>query len=208
MVNISKTSRSLLFCIMLALMIQPAHAMFSDKKSLAIPLIVLGAAGTIIGAYLYKKFILNKSDKPLPELPKEILANISRYICDDLITYIESTNFPLRHTLQSHTDTIHSVKFSPSGEEIVTSSSDKTVRWWCVKTGKQIHMLQHTANFVNEFGFTQDGVMFSYHTSDDYSDDAKVGIYNIKKEKLEIVLLKDLPEKDLTYPQPINKLCV
>ena len=187
MVNISKTSRSLLFCTMLALMGQPTHAMFSDNKNLVKTLTILGA-GIIIGTYLYKKFILNKPDKPLPELPKEILAKISTYICDDLITNIENTNFPLRHILQGHTDFVRTVKFSPSDEEIVTSSHDKTVRWWCVKTGKQIHMIQHT-NVVYVFNFTKDGIIFPYihHTSDKYKEVR----YDIKKRKLETILLKN-----------------
>jgi len=124
MVNISKTSRSLFFCIMLALISQPTHTMFSDNRSLVKLFIVLSGAVIIIGSYLHHKFISDKPDKPLPELPKEILAKISTYICDDLITHIENTNFPLRHTLQGHTYKIISANFSPNSKEIVTLSSE------------------------------------------------------------------------------------
>ncbi len=120
-------------------------------------------AGTIIGTYLYKKFIPNKPDKPLPKLPKEILAKISRYICHDLITYIENTSFPLRNTLQGHTGKICSANFSPNSKEIITLSSDSTVVIWSVKTEKQIHKPQdQELALVTRAKFSIDGKKFYF----------------------------------------------
>jgi len=165
MVNISKTSRSLFFCIMLALMNQPTHAMFPDKKSLAIP-----------------------PNQLLPKLPKEILARINNHLLKGFITYIENNQFPLKHTLQGHTDGLFSANFNPNGENIITASYDKTVRIWDVETGEQMNKLQHTHSVFNaKFGLN--GKKFYYSSDDDYRTlNRQTRIWDIKKKKIEKVL--------------------
>jgi len=187
MVNISKTSRSLLFYTMLALMSQPAHAMFSYNKDLVKTLTILSIVYAIIGTCLYNTFIRYKPDKPLnpinhyQKLPKEILAKISKYICDDLITYIENTNFPLRHTLQGHTGKVHSANFSPNSKEIIILSSYSTIVMWSVKTEKQIHKLQNQdLFFVARAKFSTDGKKFYFYS---FSNN-KTKIWDIEKEKI------------------------
>ncbi len=196
MINISKTSHSLLFCTILSSISQPAHAMFSDKKSLAIPLIVLGASCAIIGTYLYKKFIPNKL---LPVLPKEILVKISNHICYDLITHIENTNFPLRHKLQNYTYKIRRANFSPGGKEIISDSFGTIVRRCSVKTGKQIHELLHT-DFITKTKFSTDGKKFYFCSLDN-----KTRIWDIEKETIVKTLEGPMTRRDTTTQEYKNR---
>jgi RNA polymerase sigma factor (sigma-70 family) len=50
-----------------------------------------------------------------------------------------------RCRLQGHQDRIHTLLFSKDGKTLVTSSDDRSIRFWDVATGKQVRQLDHAA---------------------------------------------------------------
>ena len=48
---------------------------------------------------------------------------------------------PHIRTLTGHTSSVYSVAFSPNGNKIASSSSDRTVRLWDANTGQNIRTL-------------------------------------------------------------------
>jgi WD40 repeat protein len=52
---------------------------------------------------------------------------------------------------------VYSVAFSPDGNQIVSGSSDQSVKVWDAKTGKQLRELQGHTDDVNSVAFSPDG---------------------------------------------------
>ena len=50
-----------------------------------------------------------------------------------------------RHRLTGHQDRVHSMVFSKDSKTLISSSDDKSIRFWEVDTGKQIRQFDHTA---------------------------------------------------------------
>ncbi|ETO24774.1 G-protein beta WD-40 repeats containing protein [Reticulomyxa filosa] len=67
---------------------------------------------------------------------------------------------------QGHSDYVSSVKFSPDGSKIVSSSNDETVRVWDVETGNVIVILQGHLAFVNDARFSPRGDMIASCSGD------------------------------------------
>ena len=59
--------------------------------------------------------------------------------------------------LGGHSDFVHSVAFSPSGEWIASGSRDETVRIWNAGTGKEERKLEGHLNDVYSVAFSPDG---------------------------------------------------
>jgi DNA-binding beta-propeller fold protein YncE len=45
--------------------------------------------------------------------------------------------------LEGHLDTVRAVAFSPNGEIVASAAKDKTIRFWNVKLGKEVHVLKN-----------------------------------------------------------------
>ena len=60
------------------------------------------------------------------------------------------------HQLIGHKDTIHSLVFSTDSKTLVTSSDDKSIRFWDVATGKQVRQLDHST-LVGDIVLSPDG---------------------------------------------------
>ena len=62
-----------------------------------------------------------------------------------------------RNRLQGHTSSVTEIAFSPDGTQILSGSSDKTVRLWDTETGQLIHTFVGHTNDVTDIAFSPDG---------------------------------------------------
>src|SRR6267378_3231213 len=68
--------------------------------------------------------------------------------------------------LKGHTDSVNSVAFSSDGTQIVSGSSDQSVRVWDVSTRAEVKLLMgHTGN-VKSVAFSSDGMQIVSGSSD------------------------------------------
>ena len=82
-------------------------------------------------------------------------------------------------TRKQHSDTIHSIAFSPDGTTIVSGSEDKTVRLWDIRTGKPIgQALKGHSDSVTSVTFSPNG-----KTIASASRDKTIRLWDICTEK-------------------------
>ncbi|ETO36630.1 G-protein beta WD-40 repeats containing protein [Reticulomyxa filosa] len=70
---------------------------------------------------------------------------------------LQVVGFTLLKILKGHENVIRSVKFSPDGSNIVSSSRDNTVRIWDVGSGKQIQTFREDSGSMYTAKFSPDG---------------------------------------------------
>lgn len=76
-------------------------------------------------------------------------------------------SYSIRHVLKLHTDTVHTVAFSPDGQRLASGSLDMTVRVWEPRAGKPIHRLPSVGDILSVV-FTPDGTkLFAGGRGDD-----------------------------------------
>jgi len=74
--------------------------------------------------------------------------------------------FNLRHTLQGHDGPIGRIAWSPDGEMLATPSSDRTVRVWNTKTGKEARVLREHGDRVISVAWDPSGKLLAASSDD------------------------------------------
>ncbi|KAG5644728.1 hypothetical protein DXG03_007857 [Asterophora parasitica] len=65
--------------------------------------------------------------------------------------------YRLRYTLSGHTRSISSLKFSPDGAILASSSSDKLIKLWDVYTGEIIRTFEGHKEGISDVAWSSDG---------------------------------------------------
>ena len=61
------------------------------------------------------------------------------------------------HRLEGHLDAVGAMTFSPSGDFLVTSAKDKTVRFWSTATGMSVHTIKNLPAAISAIVLAPDG---------------------------------------------------
>ncbi|ETO29294.1 WD-40 repeat protein [Reticulomyxa filosa] len=80
--------------------------------------------------------------------------------------------------LRGHANTVNSVRFSPDGLKVISSSNDKTIRIWDVSSGEQLHILEGHSNSSVAAEFSPDGCSVV-----SCSDDKTIRIWDVASGK-------------------------
>ncbi len=90
-----------------------------------------------------------------------------------------SANISLAKTLTGHTNMVWSVVISPDGQTLVSSSGDKTIKSWNLRTGEVLRTLAGHANMVLSVALSHDG-----QTLASSSWDRTLKIWNLRTGEL------------------------
>ena len=85
----------------------------------------------------------------------------------------------LLHTLQGHTRTVWSVKFSPDGTQLASGSFDFTVKLWNLQDGKVVWNNTGHEETVVDLAFSHDGRLLATT-----SDDKTIKLWNLTDHRL------------------------
>ena len=87
-------------------------------------------------------------------------------------------NGELLHTLTGHTNTIRSIKFSPDGKNLASSSLDRTIKLWDLG-GNLLHTMYGHQDHIWDVEFSPDGKILASS-----SRDKTVKLWNLQQELL------------------------
>lgn len=108
-----------------------------------------------------------------PDRPYEPLAEASLYQAAHHM--VNETPYPV---LAGHKNVVTSALFLPDGNQLVTTSQDRTARGWDLKTGRQLFSFTH-GNIVRRVEISADG-RYLLAVSDDYA----VHVWDLSKRQL------------------------
>ena len=89
---------------------------------------------------------------------------------DETVQLWDVATGQVKATFTEHTDSAHSIMFSPDGTTLASGSWDKTVRLWDVATGQLKETLEGHTDGVNSIAFSPDGTTLAkwklrYHSA-------------------------------------------
>jgi WD40 repeat protein len=76
---------------------------------------------------------------------------------EDVVILCEIDAGKVAHNLEGHLDAVRAIAFSPNGELVASCSRDKTVRFWSVEQGKQVHAIKNVPADASQLLFSSDG---------------------------------------------------
>ena len=124
-----------------------------------------------------------------------VYVNVRKQGDDDRIALVDATTGAEVHRLNGHEDRIHCMVFTADSKTLVTSSDDKSIRFWDVATGKKTSQLNHTSH-VGKVTLSPDGKYLAslkmekneYKTdagiSTTWLSSAPVSIWNLQTKKV------------------------
>jgi WD40 repeat protein len=123
---------------------------------------------------------------PTPEfIIKEVLVTPTPKNDSNAISNINKTPlFSVIKTLEGHSNSVHSVSFSPDGKTLASGSWDSTIKLWNVETRTKIRTLSGSSFDYHSVSFSPDGKTLVSGTSDN-----TIKLWNIETGK-EIKTLK------------------
>ncbi len=84
-------------------------------------------------------------------------GNLIACEAEDTVVLYDIDGGKVVHKLEGHLDVVRAVAFSPNGEIVATAAKDKTIRFWNVTEGKEVHAIKNLPSSGSELVFCTDG---------------------------------------------------
>ena len=121
------------------------------------PLQVKTSGSTVITSEAFAWFY----DESEPLVPLHLDAVLASGSDDKTIKLWNANTGECLRTLEGHTQTVHSVAFSPDGTTLASGSWEKTIKLWNANTGECLRTLEGHADYLRSVAFSPDGQTFS-----------------------------------------------
>jgi len=145
---------------------------FRNKSALRIG-IRTGVVGTGVGCVL--ALIVGSYYSLLPHAPTSKVQNYP----GSSLTKNTSSNIALANTLTGHTNMVWSVAIRPDDQTVISSSGDKTIKLWNLRTGELLRNLTGHADMVLSVGLSRNGQILASS-----SWDSTIKIWNLRTGEL------------------------